>query len=382
MTSPSQPDGPEHKAPSEPLPPTADEPLPPAAGGRRSAAPAGRSAGPVPDADEKAAADEVLVGSRTLPSGRATGTASGRDVPVNGNSFSAGFARQHFFSGVRFLKPGRRVGVAVAGVTAISAIAVGVTAGVSHLGGNDHPSVQSAASSKPLATASGTVTGGSTAPSGAPSSTTPGKKPVGNVPGAPTANVSGVPVVPGAPRPPGAPPAGNTDNTGSTGTGNSGSTVPTTNAAVPPPVQSPTKPPVTPKPITFTGGLVVNFGSSQRCLATSGGSRSAGAQLVLANCNRNDPSQGWTFPSDGTARDFGGTMCLEVASPGNGARVRLANCSSSRRAYQTFTLKNSFDLVDITPDLCVDAEDNGTAAGTVLQLWSCTGNGNQKWQMD
>lgn len=372
MTSPSQPDGPEHKTPPEPLPPTADEPLPPAGGGRRSAAPEGRSAGPVPDAGEKAAAGEVLVSSRTLTSGRATGTASGRDVPVNGNSFSAGFAHQHFFSGVRFLKPGRRVAVAVAGVTATAAIAVGVTAGVSHLGGNDHPGVQSAASSKQLATASGTVTGGSTAPSGAPSSTTPGKKPVGDVPAGNTANSgsTGNTVK-----------NGGTTNNGPTGTGNSGSTIPTTNAAVPPPAQPPAKSPVTAKPIAFTGGLVVNFGASQRCLATSGGSRSAGAQLVLADCNKNDPSQGWTFPSDGTARDFGGTMCLEVASPGNGARVRLANCSSSHRAYQTFTLKRSFDLVDITPDLCVDAKDNGTAAGTVLQLWSCAGTGNQKWQM-
>jgi hypothetical protein len=362
MTSPSPSDGKEPTTPpaaqavplsaDEPLPPAADEPLPPAG--------------------------EILVSSRPATgAGTATGSATAAgapsgDVPAGGNSFAAGFARQHFFSGARFLKPGRRVAVAVAGVAGVAAVAVGVAAGAAHFGGGDHDTVQSAASSSPLHTASGT-------PGGGPDATTPGQ--------APTTAAHH------AAKPPAKPPAGspgkagNTGTTGGTGNATSGgstgtvstgtNTTTTTSHA---PAAPPAKPPATSHPITFTGGFIVNFASS-RCLASQGGSRSAGTQMVLADCDHSDPSQGWTFPSDGTARDFGGTMCLDVSNAGNGALVRLAACSAGRKADQAFVLKSSYDLVDVTPDLCVDAKDKATAAGTVLQTWTCGGTSNQKWRM-
>jgi hypothetical protein len=353
MTSPSPSDGKEPTTPpaaqavplsaDEPLPPAADEPLPPAG--------------------------EILVSSRPATgAGTATGSATAAgapsgDVPAGGNSFAAGFARQHFFSGARFLKPGRRVAVAVAGVAA----------GAAHFGGGDHDTVQSAASSSPLHTASGT-------PGGGPDATTPGQ--------APTTAAHH------AAKPPAKPPAGspgkagNTGTTGGTGNATSGGstgtvstgTNTTTTTTSHAPAAPPAKPPATSHPITFTGGFIVNFASS-RCLASQGGSRSAGTQMVLADCDHSDPSQGWTFPSDGTARDFGGTMCLDVSNAGNGALVRLAACSAGRKADQAFVLKSSYDLVDVTPDLCVDAKDKATAAGTVLQTWTCGGTSNQKWRM-
>jgi hypothetical protein len=343
MTSPSPADGTEHTAPQEPLPPSAaDEPLP--TGGTASTArPAASSAAP------------------------------GGETPAGGNAFAAGFARQHFFSGARFLKPGRRAAVATAGVVGIAAIAVGVTAAVSHVGGGDDVSVQSAASTEPLAGTSGTSAGNSTATTGSPAVTTPGhQKP--KPPAVPPAGKPGRSGTAGGTG--GAVSGGNTGSGTGTGTGTTGTTTGTKPPAVPPPA----KPPATSHPITFTGGLIVNF-ASNRCLASQGGSRSAGTQMVLADCDRNDPSQGWTFPSDGTARDFGGTMCLDVSSPGNGALLRLAACSSGRATEQAFVLKSSYDLVDVHPDLCVDAKDNGTAAGTVLQTWSCAGTSNQKWRM-
>jgi hypothetical protein len=141
--------------------------------------------------------------------------------------------------------------------------------------------------------------------------------------------------------------------------------------------------PAAPPPITFTGAFVVNFASS-RCLAAEGGSNAPGTPMVLADCDHGDPPQGWTFPSDGTARDFGGTMCLDIAgstgSTGNGATVRIARCSSARHSTQAFVLKSSYDLVEVRPDRCVDAKDQGTAAGTVLRMWNCDGQPNQKWR--
>jgi hypothetical protein len=351
MTSPTPADGTEHTTPQEPLPPSADEALPPGADE------------PLPPTAQRPVTIGLAASGATPSAARAAaGCAPGGEGPAGGNAFAAGFARQHFFSGARFLKPGRRAVVATAGVVGIAAIAVGVTAGVSHLGGGDEASVQSAASTKPLATGSGTATGGSKATTFGPAATTP-RHHTSKPPTAPPVGKPGKSGSTGG--------TGNSTTGGSAGTGTMGTTTSTTQAA---------KPPATAYPMTFTGGLIVNF-ASNRCLASQGGSRSAGTQMVLADCDRNDPSQGWTFPSDGTARDFGGTMCLDVSSPGNGALLRLAACSAGRATEQAFVLKSSYDLVDVHPDLCVDAKDNGTAAGTVLQTWSCAGTSNQKWRM-
>jgi hypothetical protein len=159
------------------------------------------------------------------------------------------------------------------------------------------------------------------------------------------------------------------------GGGSGGGTAGGTTGGGSQPTQKPTA-----RPITFTGATIVNFASS-RCLASQGGSSAPGTQMVLADCDHGDPSQGWTFPSDGTARDFGGTMCLDISgTPGNGATVHLAHCSSARHSTQAFVLKSSYDLVEVKPDLCVDAKDRATAAGTVLQVWTCNGQSNQKWR--
>ncbi|WP_405591320.1 ricin-type beta-trefoil lectin domain protein [Streptomyces sp. NBC_01190] len=330
MTSPSQPDGPESASP--PAAPTGsqDEPLP---GG-----PSGSDPEP------------------------------GHGILAADHSYAAGFARQHYFSGARFLKPGRRVAVAVGGVAAVAAIGVGVATALPHLGGDDHVDAQPAASAKPLGAHATTATDSPTATDGSPGAPKspvkhpPAKPPAGQGANAPVkAPADALPAIPGAPRQPAVPSA-------------------TTSATHPSTGKPPAKPSAPSHPITFQGAFVVNFASS-RCLASQGGSHSAGTLMVLADCDKSDPSQGWAFASDGTARDFGGTMCLDVASPGNGAALRLAACSAGRAANQSFVLKTSYDLVDVQPDLCVDAKDKNTAAGTVLQTWSCAGTANQKWRM-
>ncbi|MEE4543158.1 RICIN domain-containing protein [Streptomyces sp. V4-01] len=292
-----------------------------------------------------------------------------------GASFAESFARRHYFSGARLLMPGRRVAVAVAGVTGLAVVGVGVAAGVSRLGGDD--TVQAAVTVRSTAGASAPLTHRPSASSGPAShrpSAPPKSRATGKGGGAPAAG--GAPALP--PQGGGAPVAGAQSGGGGgtpaaaaqgTGSGTSGT------------VQKPAPPPpkATTAPVVFTGKLLFNFAAS-RCLATQHRSRAAGTQTVLADCDSSDPSQGWTFRSDGTARDFGGTMCLDVSNPGDYAPVRVAKCSASRAANQRFVLKTSYDLVDVAPDLCVDAKDKNTAAGTVLQLWTCAGTANQKWR--
>ncbi|SEO08637.1 Ricin-type beta-trefoil lectin domain-containing protein [Actinacidiphila rubida] len=348
MTSPDASDAPD--TPGTPLgaePPTE--------------APAGASAEePLPTAEEPAVA---------ISPAAARATAGGSAVPSEHGAFAAGFARQRF-SGLRLLKPGRRVGIAIAAAVAIAAVGVGIAEAVSHLGGGSGDTAD-----KPAATTSAPATGSSSpsasaaSPAATAASPTPSHgKPAKGGPGA------GATTVVTVPAPPAAPPSGTHSGGGSTG-GTTGGTTGGSTGGGSNPTQKPTS-----RPVTFTGAYVVNFASS-RCLAAQGGSSAPGTQMVLADCDHGDPSQGWTFPSDGTARDFGGTMCLDISgTAGNGATVHLARCSSARHSTQAFVLKSSYDLVEVQPDLCVDAKDKGTSAGTVLQMWSCTGTSNQKWR--
>ncbi|MFI9834807.1 RICIN domain-containing protein [Streptomyces sp. NPDC051913] len=342
MTTSSSSDGPQ--PPGPPSPSAGEEPLPPT-GGTRS--------------DEETPLVRLSAGTST-PGGR---------------SFAADFARRHYFSGARLLKPGRRVAIALAGVTGLAVVGTGVVAGIARLGGDD--TAQAAATVQATDKTPGPAKDHPSADSAHPSKH-PSSKPKGHSSAKKDGSSaqdagSGLPVE-------AAPPATGSGGGGGGGGGTaqgSGTGSGTTDSGT----QSTSKPPKTTTTSSgFTGKLLFNFASS-RCLSTQGGSRAAGTQTVLADCDSKDPSQGWTFPADGTIRDFGGTMCLDVSGLGNGALVRLANCSSSRATNQRLVLKGSYDIVvNANPDLCVDAKDKSTAAGTVLQLWSCAGTTNQKWR--
>ncbi|WP_420036485.1 ricin-type beta-trefoil lectin domain protein [Streptomyces sp. cg28] len=332
------------------------------------------SGGPRPEGTPPPGTDEEPLPAASSPATDETPLvrlASGPSAP-DGRSFSAGFARRHHFSGARLLRPGRRVVIAVAGVTGLAVVGVGVVAGVSRLGGDE--TAQAAATVEATDRASG--------PAAHDPSASPGKashRPSGSAAhhsGSASGEKKGGSSAAGGAAPaeqPAAPETGggggkSTGQATGSGTGSSGHT-------------ATQKPKSDGQAAAFTGGLVLNF-ASNRCLASQGGSKAAGTPAVLADCDDGDPSQGWTFPSDGTARTFGGTMCLAVSGHSDGTTARLAACSSSRADHQSFTLKKSFDLVDsVDPDLCLDVTDKNTAAGTVLQLWSCAGTSNQKWRM-
>ncbi|MYT71723.1 MULTISPECIES: RICIN domain-containing protein [unclassified Streptomyces] len=340
------------------------------------------SGGPRPEGTPPPGTDEEPLPAASSPATDetplvrlASGPSAGPSAP-DGRSFSADFARRHHFSGARLLRPGRRVAVAVAGVTGLAVVGVGVVAGVSRLGGDD--TAQAAATVE--------ATGRASAPAAHDPSASPGKashRPSGSAAhhsGSASGEKKGGSSAAGGAAPAEQPAA--PDTGGGSGGGGGKSTGQATGSGTGSSGQTATqKPKSNGQAAAFTGGLVLNF-ASNRCLASQGGSKAAGTPAVLADCDDGDPSQGWTFPSDGTARTFGGTMCLAVSGHSDGTTARLAACSSSRADHESFTLKKSFDLVDsVDPDLCLDVTDKNTAAGTVLQLWSCAGTSNQKWRM-
>lgn len=326
-----------------------------------------------PGAGPPAGGDEPLPRAADLP----LPTGFGPDGPGGAGSFAAGFARQRFHTGLGLLKPGRRVLLTVAAVVGVTAISGGLVSAVGQFsyggdrtsaappaakpgspGSPGSPSSPAAKPSPPRSLtppAQGTGDAFTLPPAARPSAPAPGLPPVGAPAAAVVPRPDGLPPIaaPAAPRP--------------------------VTATKPAPAAKPPSGNTAARPVSFQGTFIVNYGSN-RCLAAQGRSSAPGTRLVLADCDRGDASQGWSFASDGTIRDFAGTMCVDVSgSPRNGSTLHLANCSGSRHRTQSFTLKSSYDLVQVQPDLCVDAKDNGTAAGTPLQLWSCEGTTNQKW---
>ncbi|KJY24186.1 RICIN domain-containing protein, partial [Streptomyces sp. NRRL S-495] len=117
---------------------------------------------------------------------------------------------------------------------------------------------------------------------------------------------------------------------------------------------------------------------SQRCIGTIGHRLSDGTGLELQDCT-GGAWQTWDFRPDGTVR--AGALCMDVAwgSVVNGTRIQVAICNGG--PAQRFVLAGPEDLVNPQANKCVDAKDKGTAAGTPLQLWDCSGTPNQKWYL-
>lgn len=370
MTPPSRPDGPAPRTP--PPQPTGEEQLPIAWAEGGSGAPSGGDSPEDP-------------GPSSAPRAADPAAATFRD----GGAFASRFARRHFFSGIRLLVPGRRAVVAVAGVAGVVAIAVGAAAVIPKIAVDDHVGAQPAAVSSSVPSPHGSD---GAAPSGQPgkggTAAPAGPRKGGTVDGSgngsgtgsggPALIVGGVPMNVGPPVDQG----GQTDGGGPAAGAAATRPPSTTSTTTPrsPATGNPTKAPDKAPSISFTGGLIMSY-SSNLCLGTRGGSRSAGTTMVLAGCSTSDPSQGWIFAADGTVRDFGGTMCLDLPSAGNGTLLRIAACSSGRGSQQDFLLKSSHDLVNVHADLCADIKDKGTSAGTAIQVWTCYGTSNQKWHV-
>ncbi len=124
-----------------------------------------------------------------------------------------------------------------------------------------------------------------------------------------------------------------------------------------------------------SGGTSRLIGWQNKCIDVPGANGADGQHLQLYDCNGTG-AQNWTFPGDGTIRDYG--LCMDVAwgSTANGAAIQLAYCSGN--PAQQFVLTGAGDLVNPQANKCVDVTAWG-GTGTPLELWDCTGGANQKW---
>ncbi|MEV4136837.1 ricin-type beta-trefoil lectin domain protein [Dactylosporangium sp. NPDC049742] len=119
---------------------------------------------------------------------------------------------------------------------------------------------------------------------------------------------------------------------------------------------------------------------SGRCLDSPSGSTANGARLQLWDCNGSGAQvfrMGGGSPGATFVNGPGG-QCVDVAADdtgGNSAAVQLWGCQpyavDQHWAWDGTALR--------TLNRCMDATGNGTANGTLIQLWDCNGGGAQQW---
>ena len=125
------------------------------------------------------------------------------------------------------------------------------------------------------------------------------------------------------------------------------------------------------------GGNSRIIGYVGKCVDVPGANGVSGQYLQLYDCNGSG-AQNWTFPGDGTIRDYG--LCVDVAwgSTADGAVVQLAGCSGN--PAQQWVLTAAGDLVNPQANKCLDVTGWNSANGARLETWTCTGGANQKWR--
>jgi GH25 family lysozyme M1 (1,4-beta-N-acetylmuramidase) len=111
-----------------------------------------------------------------------------------------------------------------------------------------------------------------------------------------------------------------------------------------------------------------------KCLDDPSGRTASGTRLQVWRC-LGDAYQRWTVVQDGTLRING--ACLAEAGTGNGSAVVLNVCD--RTSGQRWQVGTSGQLVNTASGRCLDDTGWGTANGTLVQMWACTGGADQHW---
>jgi hypothetical protein len=116
---------------------------------------------------------------------------------------------------------------------------------------------------------------------------------------------------------------------------------------------------------------------SGRCLDSPNGATANGTRLRIWDCN-GSAAQKFSVNGGGTILGPGG-KCVDVAGDdagGNGTAVQLWDCQSSAVDQRWYHNSNGSLR---TLGRCLDIVNNGTAGGSVVELWDCNGVGGQNW---
>ena len=133
-----------------------------------------------------------------------------------------------------------------------------------------------------------------------------------------------------------------------------------------------------------TTAPVISRGSG-RCLTVQGGSTAPGTPVVVESCDGR-AGQAWAYEDtdgDGTASltTAGGTRCLDGRTLQAGLAVVVEPCSGAASQELAAGLDGRL-TVSAGSSPCVAPRSGGTAAGTPVELQTCTGTLDRLWRSD
>jgi alpha-galactosidase len=114
--------------------------------------------------------------------------------------------------------------------------------------------------------------------------------------------------------------------------------------------------------------------ASGRCLDLPQSNTTNGTQLVIWDCN-GGANQRWTV-SGQTLQVLG--KCLDAplnATPG--VKAQIWDCNGGTN--QQWVFNGNGTVSGVQSGLCLDVNNNATANGTTVILWTCTAAANQRW---
>ena len=123
------------------------------------------------------------------------------------------------------------------------------------------------------------------------------------------------------------------------------------------------------------------------CLDDAGNSAAAGTSVDIASC-LNEAEQNWTVPATGkTGQIQINGLCLDTASgaTGNGTGVVLSTCSTATTQQWSQGAGNTVINQGATTaqgsPVCLDDPSSSTTSGTALDIAACSGGTNQAWPL-
>jgi Ricin-type beta-trefoil lectin domain/Glycosyl hydrolases family 16 len=123
-------------------------------------------------------------------------------------------------------------------------------------------------------------------------------------------------------------------------------------------------------PITGYAGL---------CVDVRGANSANYTPVQVYTCNGTDAQQ-WTVVQAGsTLQALGKCMDIYAGGTADGTTVDLYQCNDT--GAQVFIPQSNGSLYNPQSGKCLDDTNWSTTPGTQLQIWDCTGNANQEWNL-
>ena len=74
-----------------------------------------------------------------------------------------------------------------------------------------------------------------------------------------------------------------------------------------------------------------------------------------------------------------GNKCLDVAGQSTtaGAKVEIWTCNGGNN--QKWNINSDGTITGVQSGLCLDVTSGATANGTKVEIWTCNGGSNQQW---